>query len=92
MTAFFPQRGACIEAMLTVLAELLPAGAWRILDLGAGTGSLSRALLERFPDVTVVALDLDPVLLQIGRGALGAAEGRLAWSQTDLRAAWWPDG
>jgi RNA polymerase sigma factor for flagellar operon FliA len=35
MEAFFPRRRECIAAMLEVLAELLPAGPWRLLDLGA---------------------------------------------------------
>lgn len=89
MQAFFPQRAACIEAMLTVLAELLPPGPWRLLDLGAGTGTLAGDLLARFPDATVTALDLDPVLMTIGRGALGTADARLTWVQADLRAPDW---
>jgi SAM-dependent methyltransferase len=89
MAAFFPRRAECIAAMLEVVTELLPAGRWRLLDLGAGTGSLSRVLLDRFPTATVVALDLDPVLMTIGRGALGEAGGRLAWRQLDLRGPGW---
>jgi SAM-dependent methyltransferase len=91
MQSFFPCRQECLAAMLDVLAELLPAGPWRILDLGAGTGSLSRALLDRFPDASVVALDLDPVLMAIGQGTLGGGGGRLTWSQIDLRASDWPE-
>ena len=91
MQAFFPRRQECIAAMLHVLAELLPSGPGRLIDLGAGTGRLSRALLGRFPEATVVALDLDPVLMAIGQGALGDGGGRLVWSQIDLRASDWPD-
>jgi SAM-dependent methyltransferase len=91
MRAFFPRRTECIEAILEVLTELLPAGRWRLLDLGAGTGSLSRALLDRFPTTSVVALDLDPVLMAIGRGSLGKADGRLSWRQIDLRASGWAE-
>jgi SAM-dependent methyltransferase len=91
MRAFFPRRAECITAIGDVLAELLPAGPWRLLDLGAGAGGLARALLARFPDATVVALDLDPVLLAIGRGALGDGDGRLSWRQIDLRAPDWAE-
>jgi SAM-dependent methyltransferase len=91
MEAFFPRRPDGVAAILEVLGELLPPGPWRLLDLGAGTGSLARALLERFPRATVVALDLDPVLMAIGRGALGETDGRLTWLQVDLRTPDWPD-
>jgi SAM-dependent methyltransferase len=75
MQAFFPHRQECIQAILTVLAELLPPGRWFLLDLGTGTGTLSKALLDRFPTSRVTALDLDPVLMTIGRGALGDEAG-----------------
>jgi SAM-dependent methyltransferase len=91
MQAFFPHRGDCLAAIGDVLAELLPAGPWRLLDLGAGTGTLAGALLDRFPKARVVALDLDPVLLAIGRGALEDGGGRLTWRQIDLRTPDWPE-
>ena len=90
MQAFFSRREACIQAILELLAELLPPGPSRILDVGAGTGSLAGPILARFPQATVVALDLDPVLMAIGRGALGDGGGRLLWRQVDLRAEGWP--
>ena len=89
MQAFFPRRQQSIAAVGDILTELLPAGPWRLLDLGAGTGSLARVLLQRFPEATVAAVDLDPVLLAIGRGALGDGGGRLSWRQLDLRAPGW---
>lgn len=61
----------------------------RILDLGCGPGSFSARLLTRFPDAEVVALDIDPVLLAIGQGALGDADGRLTWVDADLRIPNW---
>ena len=91
MRAFFPKRQESIAAMLEVMAELLPDGPRRLLDLGAGTGSLTRVLLDRFPEATVVALDLDPVLMTIGRKTLGDGGGRLTWSQADLREPDWAE-
>lgn len=39
----------------------------RVLDLGAGTGALSGALLKRYPQAQVIALDLAPAMLAHAR-------------------------
>lgn len=46
------------------LVRLAPA---RILDLGAGTGFASRALLKRYPKAEVVALELSTAMLRRAR-------------------------
>ncbi|MFE7979023.1 class I SAM-dependent methyltransferase [Streptomyces shenzhenensis] len=38
-----------------------------LLDLGCGPGSLSARLTRRLPDAEIVAVDMDPVLLELGR-------------------------
>jgi malonyl-CoA O-methyltransferase len=57
------------------LVSLMPT---RVLDLGAGTGQVGRALVRRYPDATVTALDLSLPML---RGA-----GRRSWREA-LRGA-----
>lgn len=59
----------------------------KVLDLGCGPGSLSSRVLDRLPGATVVAVDADPVLLAIGRGAL-AGNKRLCFVDADLRGEW----
>ncbi len=87
-TGYIPHREERIAAMLDVLEELLPEE-FVALDLACGPGSLSWRLLSRFPKARCVALDFDPVLLAIGRGALGEAGGRLRWIEADLLAEDW---
>jgi SAM-dependent methyltransferase len=60
----------------------------RVLDLGCGPGSLSVRILDRLPGASVVAVDADPVLLALGRGAVGARPG-LSWVDADLRSPSW---
>lgn len=62
----------------------------RVLDLGCGPGSLSARLLDRLPGAEVLAVDADPVLLTLGRRALGPAGP--AWLDTDLRDPSWVAG
>ncbi|MFJ7150569.1 class I SAM-dependent methyltransferase [Streptomyces sp. NPDC100445] len=38
-----------------------------LLDLGCGPGSLAARLAGRMPDAEIVAVDMDPVLLELGR-------------------------
>jgi len=59
----------------------------RVLDLGCGPGSLSARVLRRLSGAEIVAIDSDPVLLAIGRGAL-AHERRIHFVDADLRGDW----
>src|SRR2546425_501786 len=85
---YVPEREARFTAMFDALAELLPAS-FVALDLGCGPGSMTQRLLARFPDARAIAVDIDPVLLAIGRGALGTVDGRLRWVAADLASPDW---
>lgn len=81
-----PDREDRFAAMLDAL-RALDTERPRILDLGCGPGSLSARLLRRFPAAEIVAVDADPVLLAIGRGAL-ASEPNLHFVEADLSGDW----
>ena len=85
---YVPEREARFAAMLDALAELLPAS-FVALDLACGPGSISQRLLARFPRAQAIAVDIDPVMLAIGRGALGTVGGRLRWIEADLASPGW---
>ena len=76
---YVPEREARFSAMLDVLDELLPES-FVALDLGlvdpdrSASGS-SLGFLPR----QATAVEIDPVMLAIGRGALGTVNGRLRW-------------
>jgi len=89
-TGYIPDREDRFTAMLDVLEALLPT-AFVALDLACGPGAISQRLLARFPEARCVALDVDPVLLALGQGALGTYEGRLRWVEADLRHDTWLD-
>lgn len=84
---YVPEREQTFALMLDVL-ERLGAAPGRLLDLGCGPGSLSDRALARFPGAQVVGLDLDPVMLELGRRTLG---DRIQWVEADLRSPGWPD-
>ncbi|MGW3974495.1 class I SAM-dependent methyltransferase [Streptomyces ardesiacus] len=60
------------EERFTVISDVvehLCAGRPRplLLDLGCGPGSLAARLVRRLPEAEIVAVDMDPVLLELGR-------------------------
>lgn len=61
----------------------------RVLDLACGPGRVSARLLARIPEARCVAVDVDPVLLAIERGALDTADGRIAGVGANLRDQDW---
>jgi SAM-dependent methyltransferase len=87
---YVPWREARFAAMFDALAELLPPS-FVALDLGCGPGSISQRLLARFPDAHAIAVDMDPVMLAIGRGVMGTVVGRLRWVEADLASPDWLD-
>lgn len=90
-TGYLPDREARFEVMFTALEQLLPPD-FVALDLCCGPGSLSQRLLERFPQARAIGVDYDPVLLKLGREALGDLDGRMQWLEADLRDPEWNAG
>ena len=86
--AYIPEREARFTLMLDVLEIVLPE-AFVAMDLASGPGSISQRLLARFPAARCIAVDYDPVLLELGRSVLGTQGGRLRWVEADLRNAAW---
>jgi SAM-dependent methyltransferase len=85
---YVPEREARFTAMLDALAALLPPS-FLALDLACGPGAISQRLLARFPDARAVAVDVDPVMVALGREALGTVDGRLRWVEADLASPDW---
>lgn len=85
---YLPSREERFAVMLDALDALLPAS-FLALDLACGPGSLSQRSLTRFPAARCLAVDLDPVLLTLGRKALGNMDGRLLWIEADIRDPAW---
>ena len=79
------------EERFTVITDAVAAFCGdhpHVIDLGCGPGSLAERILTAIPGARVTAVDMDPVLLTIGRHALGDADGRLRFVDADLRERW----
>lgn len=62
-----------------------------VLDVGCGPGSLTNAVLGRFPRAHVIAVDRDPVLLRLLRESSPFLD-RITIIDADLRAPDWAQG
>ena len=62
-------------------------GPFRILELGAGTGSLSCSLLAAFPEGELTAMDVSPVMLAECRRALTPFGERARVVEADIATA-----
>lgn len=88
--AYINRREDRFTVMLDVLAEAVPADAV-ILDLACGPGSISDRVLRRFPEMTCLAVDYDPVLLELGRLALAEHGDRVGFREADLWDPRWTE-
>ncbi len=86
--SYLPSREQRFEALFDVLEAAL-GRRFTVVDLGCGPGSLSLRLLRRFPRARSFGLDTDPVLMKIGREAVGTLHGRMHWIEADLRHPDW---
>ena len=77
-----------LAAVTTRLADLTGDGVKHIVDIGAGTGTGTLALLERFPDARVTAVDSSPAMLaRLTAAARGRGVGdRVHTLETDAGA------
>ena len=74
-----------------LLARLLPfdeSAELRFADLGAGHGTLSEVLLDRFPRARALCLDVNPAMIEAGREWLGRFGERARYARMDLAGAW----
>jgi release factor glutamine methyltransferase len=84
-----PDSETVIEAALSLLKDR--ARAWRVLDLGLGSGCLLLTLLREFPNATGVGIDASPEALAVAKAnaeTLGVA-ARATLLQDDWHVPGW---
>ena len=84
---YMPDRELRLTALLDVV-EAVAGPRPLVLDLACGTGTISRRLLERFPEARSIAVDVDPALLTIAGATLGDDE-RVRFVRADLADPAW---
>lgn len=88
-----PQRDRNRAAQLRFMALLLPFGpdeAFTFLDLGAGTGAASRAVLAAYPRSTAILADFSAAMMSAGEQEMEPFAGRYRYTEFDMLAGVWP--
>src|ERR1700730_6078243 len=89
------QRERERREQLQLVARLLPfkrTDAFTFLDLGAGTGAASRAVLSEFPRASAILADFSTEMMAEGETALAAYKGRYRYVEFDMLSSEWPSG
>jgi tRNA (cmo5U34)-methyltransferase len=80
-------------AQRRLMAVLLPFGeqeAFTFLDLGAGTGAASRAILELHPRSTAILADFSAEMMRAGEREMQPFAGRYTYVEFDMSSSEWP--
>ena len=80
---------------LRFLAGLLPFGeqdTLTVLDLGAGTGAASRAVLGRYPRASGILADFSAAMRGMAEQEMAPFAGRYRYVEFDLASGGWPAG
>ncbi len=75
------------------MAELLSFGEqdeFAFLDLGAGTGAASRAILEAYPRSTAILADYSAEMMRAGERQMQPFAGRYRYVEFDMTTGKWP--
>ena len=76
-----------------LMAELLPFGeqdAFTFLDLGAGTGAATKAILAAFPASAAILADFSPQMMGHGARELEPFAQRFRYVEFDMSTSDWP--
>jgi len=87
-STYIADREGRFEVLFDAMEAALGGEPATVVDLGCGPGSLGVRLLDRFGSARVVGVDVDPMLLALGRGAYGDRD-RLSFVRADLRDPGW---
>lgn len=89
----FAARAEQRSEQLELVARLLPfqvGDSFTFLDLGAGTGAASSAVLTEYPNATAILAEYSNLMVAEGDKVLARFAGRYRYVEFDMNSAEWP--
>jgi len=78
---------------LLLAARLLPfasSATFTFVDLGAGTGAVTRAVLNEYPNASAILAEYSPQMMAEGEKVLTDFDGRYRYAEFDMLTSDWP--
>ncbi|HYS41983.1 MAG TPA: class I SAM-dependent methyltransferase [Pseudonocardiaceae bacterium] len=85
---FLPEREDQFQTLIDIVELTCGRPDPLVIDLGCGPGSIGARLIDRIRGATVIGVDADPLLLELGRAAYPHMTG-LRFADADLRTPGW---
>lgn len=79
------------DIMIQTLGYYYQDRPFTFLDLGCGPGSLTQRILNAFDNASAVAVDTDPVLLEMAKNCLADFGDRVEIVDIDMREPFWTE-
>ncbi len=76
-----------IHDLMIQMLQFEEQRSFSVVDLGCGTGTLARMILQAYPFVTVTCIDISPEMMSIARKKLAGFEDRTEFIVEDLGEA-----
>ncbi|MEO1428626.1 MAG: methyltransferase domain-containing protein [Cyanobacteria bacterium J06633_8] len=76
------------DEMLEAVARCIPSTSRRILELGCGTGELSKKIVNRCPNAQIIAVDYSPRMIEFAKKKMIEA-GYQQWSGLEVDFGEW---
>ena len=86
MSGAVPRREERFEAILDILALAMP-GSFSALHVGCGPGSVTKRVLERFPEAKCTGIDFDPLFLKLAKET--NCTERAHWADSNILSLDW---
>jgi len=86
VASFYEQHASIQQHVAETLSTYFPEkdSVSKILEVGCGTGFLTRILLSEFTHATIKAVDFSSAMLELAKESV-CGNGRVSWSRADVR-------
>ncbi|MCD4784403.1 MAG: class I SAM-dependent methyltransferase [Candidatus Eremiobacteraeota bacterium] len=88
--AYYPDRKGQFGFLVSIVSQMEEVE--RILEIGAGTGKLSKMLMDRNPGASVTLVDFDDIMLEMAKYNLREFDKNAKFSKRDLKNSEWVEG